>query len=84
MATQTYETTSEFSDLTTALSLSDGTSYILQVKGGPISYFEGPNSPGVDDESFLIGVGYPWHFSQGAETIWVSAGGGTKIVVNEA
>ena len=42
-------------------------------------------SPGVDDEIVPYRyVGYPWRFTQGAETIWVSAGGGTKIVVNEA
>ena len=84
MPTQTHETTSDFENITAALSLVDGQAYVFQPRGGPVSWYEGANAPGVDDETFLVGAGYPWRFSQGAEPVWISAGGGTKIVVNEA
>ena len=83
MPTKNMIVTAAWVDITTARALVDGQAYTMQPKTGPVSWFEGAVPPDDREDAFLVSTGYPWRFTQGPDTIWLSAGG-TKIVLNEA
>ena len=59
--------TQVFTDLTAALSLDIGQSYLFQVLGhGGLNLVEGPAMPDVNTRGFLIPSNETWTVSQGA------------------
>ena len=84
MAYNEIELSGKIVNATTELTLTNGSSYLIQSQANPLFVHEGAAEPNIDTDAFIIlGLGVIHEWEQGTDNLYVYAKDG-KVIIADA